>query len=47
MEFLFIWIVLADSEGLPGSSNGKEYTCDAGDHSSIPGLGGKISQEKG
>ena len=25
--------------GFPGSSSGKEFTCDAGDPGSIPGLG--------
>ena len=27
------------SEGFPGSSAGKESACNAGDHSSIPGVG--------
>ena len=41
MEFLFIWIVLADSEGFPGSSNGKESTCNPQFNSWV----GKISLE--
>ena len=36
-EELF-WNSLAFSMGLPGSSDGKESTCNAGDLGSIPGL---------
>ena len=32
-------------KGVPGGSDGKEFTCNAGDPYSIPGLG--ISSEKG
>ena len=33
------WDVLCESEGFPGGSDGKEFTCRAGDLGSIPGLG--------
>ena len=33
--------------GLPGSSDSKEYACNAGDKSSIPGLGRSPGEENG
>ena len=33
------WDVLYESGGFPGGSDGKEFTCRAGDLGSIPGLG--------
>ena len=33
--------------GLPGGSDGKESTCDAGDPGSIPGLGGSPGESNG
>ena len=35
------------TEGFPHSSVGKESTCNAGDPSSIPGLGRSTGEEKG
>jgi len=32
---------------LPGSTDGKEFTCNAGDLSSIPGLGGSSGEANG
>ena len=34
-------------EGFPGSSDGKESTCNAGDPGSIPGLGKSPGEENG
>ena len=33
--------------GFPGSSAGKESACNAGDPSSIPGLGGSVGEGRG
>ena len=32
-------LMLEDSEGFPGGSDGKESACNAGDQGSVPGLG--------
>ena len=32
-------LVLKNTEGVPGGSDGKESTCSVGDQSSIPGFG--------
>ena len=32
------------NRGFPGSSGGKEYACNAGDPSSIPGLGSSLGE---
>ena len=45
-EELF-WNSLAFSMGLPGSSDGKESTCNAGDLGSLPGLGISPGEGKG
>ena len=39
-----IWILFPAFEGFPGSSVGKESACNAGDPSSIPGLGRSIGE---
>ena len=39
MTMMSIWRVLYSSEGLPGSSAGKESACNAGDPGLIPGSG--------
>ena len=38
-NYKYICVVLYKNLGFPGSSTGKESTCDAGDPGSIPGLG--------
>ena len=38
---------IGKSEGLPDSSVGKEFTCNAGDPSSIPGSGRSAGEEIG
>ena len=39
INYKYICVVLYKNLGFPGSSTGKESTCDAGDPGSIPGLG--------
>ena len=41
------WSELNGSLGFPGGSDGKEFTCNAGDPHSIPGLGGSPGEENG
>ena len=40
------WTQLSDFQGFPGGSAGKEYTCNAGDLGSIPGLGRSLGEGK-
>ena len=41
-----LWVKEKPGEGLPGGSDGKEFTCNAGDLGLIPGLERFISLEK-
>ena len=40
-------VLVSDIRGFPGSSAGKESACNAGDPSSIPGLGRSLGERKG
>ena len=40
-------IAKTDKTGLPCSSNGKEFSCNAGDQGSIPGLGRSSGEGNG
>ena len=39
LSIIFGFVLFLAGLGFPGSSDGKEYTCNAGDLSSVPGLG--------
>ena len=47
MPFAATWMDLEIIKGFPGSSAGKESTCNAGDPSLIPGLGRFAGEEIG
>ena len=47
MPFAATWMDLEIIKGFPGSSAGKESTCNAGDPSLIPGLGRSTGKEIG
>ena len=43
-SFFFLKRAYDKGVGFPGSSGGKEYACNAGDPSSIPGLGSSLGE---
>ena len=47
MYHILVFSLFVYTEGFPGGSDGKEFTCNAGDPGLIPGLGRSPGEGKG
>ena len=47
MRIIYLYNTIKVEKGFPGGSNSKESACNAGDQSSVPGLGRSPGERKG